>query len=105
MITNKDFLEMYVLMCRTISKPDRLKIIHAIGQKKVNVSTLQKELNISMSNLSNHLNDLYRTGILRKEKQGNFVYYSLAEPKLIKGITNMQEIFKSIISNRGISGF
>lgn len=101
MITNEEFLEMYVLMCRTISKPDRLKILSAIGKDTVNVSTLQKELNISMSNLSNHLNDLYRAGFLKKEKQGNFVYYSLIEPKLLKGIANMQEIFKGILARRG----
>lgn len=105
MIVNEEFLEMYVLMCRTISKPDRLKIIKFIGTKKSNVSTLQKELNISMSNLSNHLNDLYRAGILKKEKQGNFVYYYLTEPKLITGITKMQELFKSIIIQRNTTNF
>lgn len=100
MITNDEFLEMYVLLCRTITKPDRLKILKAVGEEKVNVTSLQKQLDISMSNLSNHLNDLYRAGILGREKQGNFVYYHLLEPKLIDGITNMQEIFKSIVKRR-----
>jgi len=93
---NEEFIEMYVLMCRTISKPDRLKILKAIGRGKKNVSTLHKELNIPMSGLSNHLNDLYRSGVLGKEKKGNYVYYYLTEPKLIKSISQMQEIIKNI---------
>jgi DNA-binding transcriptional ArsR family regulator len=93
---DEDYLEIYVMMCRIISKPVRLKIIHMIGQKKLNVSQLQKELDISMSSLSNHLNDLYRSGVLGREKQGNYVYYHLAEPKLLSGITGMQDILKCI---------
>jgi len=102
---NEDFLEMYVLMCRTITKPDRLKIINTIGTGKKNVSSLQKELNITMSNLSNHLNDLYRSGVLGREKQGNFVFYFLTEPKLLQGISQMQSIFKAIASQRDSSKF
>lgn len=100
MIVTDDFLEMYVLMCSTISKPVRLKIIHTIGQGKMNVSTLQKKINVPMSNLSNHLTHLYRAGILGKEKDGNFVFYYLTEPKLLKGISQMQEIIKNITQRR-----
>jgi DNA-binding transcriptional ArsR family regulator len=100
MNVSDDFLELHVLMCRAISKPVRLKLLNLIGKKKVNVSDLQKELDVPLSNLSNHLNDLYRAGILGKEKQGNFVYYFLTDPKLIEGINRMQDTFKSIISKR-----
>lgn len=96
MILDDDYLEIYVMMCKIISKPVRLKIIYMIGEKKMNVGQLQKELDISISSLSNHLNDLYRSGVLHKEKKGNYVYYSLAEPRLLKGISQMQDIIKCI---------
>ncbi len=100
MQVNDDFLEFYVLMCSSISKPARLKIIATIGEGKKNVSELQKELDITMSNLSNHLNGLYRAGIVGKEKQGNYVYYYLNEPDLLKGIAKMQDLFKTISTKR-----
>ena len=100
MFVNENFLELYALMCSTISKPVRLKIISTIGKGKMNVSELQKILDIPMSNLSNHLNSLYRAGILRKEKKGNFVFYYLTEPELSSGIANMQEIIRKITSRR-----
>lgn len=95
-----NFLELHVLMCRSISKPVRLKVIELIGDKKRNVSDLQHELGVSMSNLSNHLNDLYRAGILGREKEGNYVYYYLTEPKLIEALSHLQKTFKLIASNR-----
>lgn len=101
MILNDDFLELYTLMCRTISKPIRLKLLHLIQESgKANVSDLQKQLNVSMSNLSNHLADLYRSGILGREKQGNYVFYYLTDPGLLKGIDDMQQIIKGIVSKR-----
>jgi len=104
MTVNNEFLDFYVLMCQIISKPHRLKILYTIGKKKVNVSDLQSQLDIPMSNLSNHLNALYRAGVLGKEKRGNFVYYYLTVPRLLEGITRMQNIIKLInVRRNGIS--
>ena len=53
MLIEERFLDQYVLMCKAVSKPDRLKIIHILGDKKINVGTIQKKLDISLSSLSN----------------------------------------------------
>ena len=105
MLLTNESLEMYVLMCRAISKPLRLRILDMIGTEKMNVSDLQKTLDVPLSNLSNHLNDLYRTGVLGKEKQGNYVFYYMVEPKLLDAIFSMQNIFKTILSNRSRAQF
>ena len=94
---NDEFLELYTIMCRTISKPLRLKILHLIGRGKMNVSDIQKELNVSLPSLSNHLNDLYRAGILRKEKDGNYVYYYLSNPELLNSIHLMMGSVREIM--------
>ena len=105
MILSDEFLEFYVLMCRTISKPVRLKILHLIGDGKQNVGEMQKKLGVSMSSLSNHLNDLYRSGILGREKQGNFVFYYLNQPELLEAISGMQCVIKDIDGRRGKPGY
>lgn len=105
MILHDDFLELYALMCRAISKPVRLKLLHRIGKGKINVGELQKHLGISMSSLSNHLNELYRSGILGREKDGNFVYYYLTNPDLLDGISNMQKIIMQINAKRSSANY
>ena len=97
---NDKFLELYTIMCRTISKPTRLKILQLIGKNKLSVKEIQERLRISPSSLSNHLNDLYRAGILKKEKEGINAIYSLADPKLINSISRMMESIKAIIDIR-----
>jgi ArsR family transcriptional regulator len=96
-VLDDEFLEFYAIMCRTISKPIRLKILHLIGREKKNVSDIQNSIKISLPSLSNHLNDLYRAGVLKKEKHGNYVYYYLSRPELLKSIRQMMGSVKEII--------
>jgi ArsR family transcriptional regulator len=94
------FYEQYALMCKTIVNPIRLKIIESIGSRKMNVTELQNKIDISMSNLSNHLSALYRVGVLNREKKGNHVYYFLTESSLLSVLSKMQDVIRSIASHR-----
>ena len=94
------FLEHYSLMCHAVSKPDRLRIINILDNKKCNVGEIQEKLDISLSSLSNHLNDMYKMGVLGKEKDGKSVYYYLINPDLVDGISNMQKIIRVMFEDR-----
>lgn len=96
------FYDQYALMCKTIVNPVRLKIINVIGKDKMNVSEIQKELDISMSNLSNHLSALHRVGILSREKSGNYIYYYLTDKELLEVLKKMKRVIGSISSKRNI---
>ena len=102
MITDDMYYDQYALMCKTIVNPIRLKIINIIGDKKKNVSEIQKKLDISMSNLSNHLSALHRVGVLSREKKGNFIYYYLTEKSLLDVLKRMKQVIGSISSRRNV---
>jgi DNA-binding transcriptional ArsR family regulator len=94
------FYQEYALICKTIVNPIRLKIIELIGDRKLNVSEIQAQINISMSNLSNHLTALHRVGVVGREKKGNFIYYYLVEPQLLEVLKAMRFVVHSIASRR-----
>ncbi|MCK5222440.1 MAG: helix-turn-helix transcriptional regulator [Candidatus Aminicenantes bacterium] len=87
-------------MCQAVSKPDRLRIINLLDNKKFNVGQIQEKLDISLSSLSNHLNDMYKMGVLGKEKEGKSVFYYLVNPDLVDGISNMQRIIRVMFEGR-----
>jgi len=99
-LVDEKFLNHYVLMCKAISKPQRLRVINLLCDKKFNVGYIRDKLKISLSSLSNHLNDMYKLGILGKEKDGKSVYYYLIVPELKEGIENMQEIIRVVLASR-----
>ena len=69
-----------------LSHPLRVKILWLLKKKKsLNVHELQEELNISQSNVSQHLSILRTSKLVTEERKGKEVYYSLtASKKLYK---------------------
>lgn len=100
MLNNDYFYEQYAQVCKTIVNPVRLKIIEVIRDTKLNVSQIQEKMNISMSNLSNHLNALYLMGVLGREKKGNFIYYFLTDLDLLAVLDKMKKVVRSIVAKR-----
>jgi DNA-binding transcriptional ArsR family regulator len=60
-----------------LSAPIRLKIISAVCQEERNVSELLQLIDTTQPNMSQHLNTLYRCGVLAKRREGTQIYYRL----------------------------
>jgi len=60
-----------------LSAPIRLKIISAVCQDERNVSELLQLIDTTQPNMSQHLNTLYRCGVLARRREGTQIYYRL----------------------------
>ena len=70
-----------------LSHSGRVKILWLLKRKKsLNVQEIQKELNISQSNVSQHLALLRANKLVTEERKGKEVYYSLAASKKISKV-------------------
>ena len=65
-----------------LSTPIRLKIISAVCQGEKNVSELLAEIATTQPNMSQHLNTLYRSGVLGKRRSGTQMYYRLQSERV-----------------------
>src|SRR3990172_8815461 len=79
-------------MCKVFSHPKRLHIINALRQEELSVTELSRRTGTAMSNLSQHLAMMRERGILASRKEGNVVYYRVADPKLIQAFDLLREI-------------
>jgi len=66
-----------------LSTPIRLRIISALCQGEKNVGQLIEGLNVSQPNMSQHLNLMYRAGLVAKRRQGAQVFYSIADETVV----------------------
>jgi ArsR family transcriptional regulator len=62
---------------KALADPERLKIIQCLQAGPKNVSALSELLGADIANVSHHLGVLRHAGLVRDEKQGKFVVYSL----------------------------
>ncbi len=65
-----------------LSEPMRIRILHAICQNERTVSEIVAQTGATQTNVSRHLNTMYRAGVLRRRKDGNFIYYGVADRAL-----------------------
>ena len=61
----------------------RLRILSALCDREKSVSQLLQEVETTQTNLSQHLNLLYRAGILAKRKEGTQVIYRVQSEKAV----------------------
>jgi len=66
-----------------LSTPMRLRILSALCDGEKSVSQLLAEIDTTQPNLSQHLNLLYRSGVLAKRKEGTQVIYRVQSDKAV----------------------
>lgn len=66
-----------------LSTPMRLRILSALCNEEKSVSQLLEEIDTTQPNLSQHLNVLYRSGILARRKVGSQVFYRVQSEKAV----------------------
>ncbi len=87
-------------MCKTISNPRRQAILDTIRDSEMTVSDLIKETGISQANLSQHLSILRSKGVVETRRDGNNVYYSLSDLKILEAYDLISEVLKNSASSR-----
>lgn len=66
-----------------LATPMRLRILSALCDKEKSVSELLTDIDTTQPNLSQHLNLLYRAGVLAKRKVGTQVIYRVQSEKAV----------------------
>ena len=67
---------------RTLAHPFRLRMVQMLLSGKYTVGELAEACEIPSHMASEHLRLMQRCGFLTAEKDGRYVYYSVAEPHL-----------------------
>ena len=66
-----------------LSTPVRLRILSVLCSGEKNVGQLLDSIDIAQPNMSQHLNIMYRSGIVAKRRQGAQVFYRIADESAV----------------------
>ncbi|MEQ9345004.1 MAG: metalloregulator ArsR/SmtB family transcription factor [Thalassospira sp.] len=78
---------------KTLGNEWRLMILCSLGDAEKSVGTLENELGIKQSALSQHLARLRREGLVKTRRDAQTIFYSLANRDIMKIIAVLQETF------------
>jgi DNA-binding transcriptional ArsR family regulator len=87
-------------LLKEISSPSRLRILLAVGNDEVCVCHLVATLGMRQAYLSQHLMALRQAGVLITDRDGRFINYRLANPKILEIIKNTANLLDVSLDDR-----
>lgn len=69
---------------RAFSDTSRVRILSAIVNRELNVSTLARLIGVTKSAISHHMRGLRQLHLVEARRNGKEVYYSMVDPHLVQ---------------------
>jgi DNA-binding transcriptional ArsR family regulator len=93
LIERDEHIEQASRALKAMSHPLRLKILCVLGDKEMSVQDIVQMVGTTQSNISQHLAILREKDVLRTRKDANRVYYRVSDPRTLKLIGLMRDVF------------
>src|ERR1700693_984313 len=71
-------------LCKVLAEPTRLKLLSLLGERPRAVKDLVEATGERQAKISQHLTLMGPRGIVRTQRVGTEVYYSLADPRILE---------------------
>jgi len=93
-------LQAPAFLAKSLSDENRLRILLCISNRKKSVSVIVEELQLSQPLISHHLKELKRSLLVKVERDGPFIYYELADKRIIDILMNLDRLATDLLTRR-----
>lgn len=95
-----EIYELHARLCKALADPKRLLIINALRDGPKAVGELTSELELSQSNVSQHLAVLRERGVVSATREGNNVFYALRDQRIVGALDLLREVMAAQLNRR-----
>lgn len=96
-----DIFELHADVCKTLASGTRLKILALLGNGEMSVGELAETIGVSLPNVSQHLALLKAHHLVSARKEGQSVFYSLSDRRIIQACTAIRAVLLDQMKLRG----
>jgi tRNA 2-thiouridine synthesizing protein A len=79
-----ELAESRAALCRVLGNPRRLHILLLLANVELSVHEIAAEAGSSLQNVSQHLRLLRKSGYVTSRREGQTIYYRIADPELVR---------------------
>jgi DNA-binding transcriptional ArsR family regulator len=83
-LLSDQMIELVARRFRVLGEPQRLRILQLLEAGERTVGDIVEALDGNQPNVSKHLQSLYESGLVGRRRNGNSIYYSIADPVVFK---------------------
>lgn len=88
----KSIFKLQADICKIFANEKRLEIINLIKDKEMSNRDIMHETGLSKVSMTQHMNVLKSKGVIVSRREGQQLFYSIANPKIIQACTLMREV-------------
>lgn len=92
MFLEADLYELHARICSSLANPRRLMILSNLRTGEKSVSELVEEVGAPQATISRHLALMRAQSVVSDRRDGQNVYYQIANPKIISAFDLMHEV-------------
>ncbi len=89
---SQEINHLHARICSAISDPHRILLLYAIAEETRNVNSLAETVGISQSAASRHLKVLKERGMIRSERDGSQVIYTLTDDRFLEALDLLRNV-------------
>jgi ArsR family transcriptional regulator, zinc-responsive transcriptional repressor len=97
---HNDHLQRAAFLAKSLSDGNRLRILLLISDGKKSVSAIVEKLDLSQPLVSHHLKELKRSLMVKVERDGPFIYYELADARILDVVRTLSRVATDLLSER-----
>jgi len=88
----------FAVVAKALANGRRAEIVDVLAQGERSVEEIANEIEQTVANTSQHLQQLLRTGLLVSRREGNRVHYSVAGPRVIDLWLALREVAEAHVA-------
>lgn len=91
----QELRSMHANLCQAIADPTRIALLYELGESPKHVNQLVEALTLPQATISRHLKILRDRALVTTRRDGPYIYYRLADPRVLEAL----EIMRSILGD------
>lgn len=96
----EEVAELHARMCSGLADCNRILILYSLSNGPVNVGDLADMLALPQPTVSRHLKVLRERGLVRAERNGQSVFYSVSDMRIIDAMDTLRAVMTDLIENQ-----
>ena len=97
---SQEINQLHADLCSALADPTRILMLYLLAEKPHTVSELTTRLGVSQPTTSRHLKILRERGLVRAERQGQTVEYTLLDQRLISSLDTLRAVLRDSLAYR-----
>ena len=92
--------QLHAEICQCLADPRRISILYALSEGPKNVAELMETVDMDRPTASRHLKVLRERSMVRTERDGVSIYYSLTDDRVIQALDLLRAVLAELLAQR-----